>query len=111
MLSSVLQFVTDDEEARDIVSRYLAALAPGSCVIFSHVTDDFEPEAWRETERIYEEEGIPANVRPRAVIESFVSALDLVEPGLVEIHTWRPDGTDTSTEHTHLYGAVGLKRP
>jgi hypothetical protein len=111
MLCSVLQFVPDDDEVRDVVSRYLASLAPGSCVIYSHVTDDFEPEAWRETERIYAEEGIAANVRPRAAIASFVAGLDLVDPGLVEVHTWRPDGTDTSTDHTHLYGAVGLKRP
>ena len=80
-------------------------------MIYSHVTDDFEPEAWRETERIYAEEGIAANVRPRTAIGSFVSGLDLVDPGLVECHLWRPDGTDASTDHTHLYAAVGLKRP
>ncbi|WP_329456288.1 SAM-dependent methyltransferase [Streptomyces sp. NBC_01497] len=111
MLCSVLQFVPDDDQVRDLMSQYLAALAPGSCVIFSHVTDDFEPEAWRETERIYAEEGIAANVRPRATIESFVSGLDLVEPGLVECHLWHPDGTDDSKDHTHLYAAIGLKRP
>ncbi|WP_030904115.1 SAM-dependent methyltransferase [Streptomyces sp. NRRL F-5126] len=110
MLCSVLQFVPDDDEARAAVTAYLSALAPGSCLIFSHVTDDFAPEAWRETERVYAEQGIPANVRPRAAIESLVADLDLVPPGLVEVHTWHPDGTDTSSDHTHLYGAVGHKR-
>ncbi|GAA3753148.1 SAM-dependent methyltransferase [Streptomyces tremellae] len=110
MLCSVLQFVPDDDQVRDVVSRYLAALAPGSCVIFSHVTDDFAPAAWRAVERVYADEGIAANVRPRAVIESFLTSLTLVPPGLVEAHLWHPDTADPDAGHTHLYAGVGLVR-
>ncbi|MGI5378993.1 SAM-dependent methyltransferase [Streptomyces sp. CA-251387] len=42
----------------------------------------------------------------------FFSGLDLVEPGIVQVHKWRPDGTGTEVirdEDVAMYGAVARK--
>ena len=39
-----------------------------------------------------------------------LAGLDLVDPGVVLVHRWRPDpGPAVSDRDVHLWGAVGLK--
>jgi S-adenosyl methyltransferase len=81
LLTAVLMFVSDDSEPWAKVARYVDALAPGSYLALSHLTDDYKPPVTAErfravfdgaTERLY--------FRSRAGITRFFDGLELVPP-------------------------------
>jgi len=49
-------------------------------------------------------------LRTRDEVARFFTGLDLVEPGLVQVHQWRPDPDDFAPEGVFSnHGAVGRK--
>jgi SAM-dependent methyltransferase len=81
-LIALLHFVPDEDDPYGITRTLLDALAPGSCLVLSHLTGDFLTE---EQNRIaeYRSSGINLRPRTRAEVERFFEGLGLVEPGLV----------------------------
>jgi len=75
--------------ARDLVARYTAALAPGSCLALSvlHATS----QAAHDSLSTYSSEAAPVYSHPVPEIASFFGPLELVPPGLVDARRWRPD--------------------
>jgi O-methyltransferase involved in polyketide biosynthesis len=75
--------------ARDLVARYVAALAPGSYVVLSAGRAD--AEAAKAGFGTYS--AGPAQVYNHSVPEfaSFFGPLELVPPGVVDAREWRPD--------------------
>ena len=47
--------------------------------------------------------------RTHADIRRFLDGYDLVEPGLVPVAEWRPDG-EPQQRVSHGYGGVGVRR-
>ncbi|MFI0773644.1 SAM-dependent methyltransferase [Streptomyces sp. NPDC021212] len=90
-LCALLHFVPDEWEPQGIVRKLVDALAPGSYLILSHITPDFDPEATQRTVQIYHSGGIEGKIRTRDEVERFFTDLELVEPGLVVPHRWRTD--------------------
>jgi O-methyltransferase involved in polyketide biosynthesis len=84
----LLHFFTADA-ARDLVAGYMAALAPGSCVVLSvlHATS----QAARDSLSTYSSEAAPVYSHPVPEIASFFGPLELVPPGLVDARKWHPD--------------------
>ncbi|MGC0375768.1 SAM-dependent methyltransferase [Streptomyces sp. SAI-229] len=91
-LVAVLHFV-EDEEAYPIVRELVGALPSGSRVVLSHLTEDLNPESIRAVQRTYTERGFTFVLRTRAQVERFFAenSLDVVDPGVVPVHHWRPD--------------------
>jgi len=91
-LVAVLHFV-EDEEAYPIVRELVDALPAGSRLVLSHLTEDLNPENVRAVQRTYTERGFTFVLRTRADVERFFTehSLDVVEPGVVPAHHWRPD--------------------
>jgi hypothetical protein len=62
---------------------------------------------------LYTAIGTPVNVRPHKLVERFFEGLELVEPGLVYIPLWRPEGSDDlflkHPEMSAYYAGVGRK--
>jgi O-methyltransferase involved in polyketide biosynthesis len=83
----LLHFFTADA-ARDLVTRYAQALAPGSCVVLSVLHAD--GEAADEGLSAYSSAAAPVYSHPLPDIAGFLGPLDLVAPGLVEARQWRP---------------------
>jgi O-methyltransferase involved in polyketide biosynthesis len=75
--------------ARDLVARYTAALAPGSCLALSvlHATS----QAAHDSLSTYSSEAAPVYSHPVPEIASFFGPLELMPPGLVDARRWRPD--------------------
>ncbi|MFI0816392.1 SAM-dependent methyltransferase [Streptomyces sp. NPDC021098] len=90
-LCALLHFVPDDWEPHGIVGKLVDALAPGSYLVLSHITPDFDPEATQRTVQIYHSGGIQGKIRTRDEVERFFTGLELIEPGLVVPHRWRTD--------------------
>ncbi len=94
LLISFLHQIPDRDDPAGLVRRLTAPLAPGSFVALSHlVSADPELRAQLTTLMLNVTEGHWGRVRTRAEVEQFFGGLEPVPPGLVEITTWRPDGT------------------
>jgi hypothetical protein len=93
MMLGVMGHVQDPAEARSIVSALVAHLPSGSYLSLSDGTATSERVI--ESHRQYNESGaVPYHLREVADFRSFFDGLDLVEPGVVPLGDWRPDGGD-----------------
>ena len=95
---------------RRIVATLVDALAPGSYLVLSQTTPDFDPEAMGALAAASEQGGIPNVPRSLADTEPFFAGLELVEPGLVPLAAWRPDpGAAQDPRSVYAYGGVARK--
>jgi tRNA A58 N-methylase Trm61 len=110
MLLGVLHLIQDSEDPWDIVARLMAAVPPGSYLTISHPAIDTH-QAQAQAQRIYNQHvATPQTMRTRDQVARFFVGLELVEPGLVQVHQWRPDpGKLVSEDTVSAHGAVGRK--
>ena len=110
LLVAILHFVTDDEDPRGIIDALMGAVAPGSCLVISHGTGDFDPEGSAASAKAYEKSSARTAGRTHKEITGFFDGLDLLDPGVVTLPRWRPDaGAPASSENVWLYGGVARK--
>lgn len=110
LLVAVLHFIRDSEDPYAIVSRLIRALAPGSYLVVSHGTQDFDPDRAAAAVRFYEQATAPFVLRGKPEMLRFFDDLELVDPGLVQIPYWRPDQpVGENVRRIWLYGAVARK--
>lgn len=110
VLIGVMHHLRDDDGPRRIVATLVDALAPGSYLVLSQSTPDFDPDAMRALAAASEQGGIPNVPRSLADTEPFFAGLELVEPGLVPMATWRPDpGAEQDPRSVYAYGGVARK--
>ena len=65
-------------------------------------------EMGAKVERLYQLTTASLVTRTRAQVERFFAGFDLLDPGVVEIQLWRPDG-EGSKLPGGFYGGVGRK--
>ncbi|MFE9005932.1 SAM-dependent methyltransferase [Streptomyces sp. NPDC007875] len=97
-LVSLLHFVPDEWGPYEIVQQLVDALAPGSFLVLSHITPDFDPEATQKTVQVYRSGGISGQIRTRDEVERFFTGLELAEPGLEVPHRWRTDLAESNSQ-------------
>jgi SAM-dependent methyltransferase len=95
---AVLHFLRAEDDPAAVVAAFRDVLAPGSFVVISHVADlpdghaeSERAQATREAVKLYEELTAPFVLRTREEIAGLFAGFDLVDPGLVPAHRWRPD--------------------
>ncbi|GAB7038950.1 MULTISPECIES: SAM-dependent methyltransferase [Catenuloplanes] len=113
LLIAIVHFIEDDAEALRVVRQVLDVLPSGSYLAMSIATDEFDPVPLAEVRREYNRLGETLVFRDRATALGFFDGLDLVEPGLVQVHKWRPDGggdAGVADRDIAMYGAVARKR-
>ncbi|MFG1667107.1 SAM-dependent methyltransferase [Streptomyces sp. Y7] len=109
---AIVHFMLDEHDAVGIVRRLLEPLPAGSYLAMSVGTAEFAPDEVGRVAREYAARGMPMRLRTREEAAAFFTGLDLVEPGVVQVHKWRPDGTGTEVirdEDIAMYGAVARK--
>jgi S-adenosyl methyltransferase len=92
LMIGVLGHVEDYDEACSIVRRLLDGLPPGSFLVESDGTDT-SPAYLEAIEQYRDSGGVPYNARTHEQIAGFYDGLELIEPGVVPIHLWRPEPT------------------
>jgi trans-aconitate methyltransferase len=109
MLLAVLQFALDADDPYGLVARLVAALPPGSYLVISHPTDDFNPNRG-ESMRVYNERSVEqAVVRDRDAVARFFDGLELLDPGLVPVAKWRPGDDETAGRPSSMWCGVARK--
>lgn len=109
---AIVHFLLDEHDAVGIVRRLLEPLPSGSYLAMSIGTAEFAPEEVGRVAREYAARDMPMRLRTFAEAEEFFAGLDLVEPGIVQVHKWHPDGTGDGTirdEDIAMYGALARK--
>ena len=110
MLVAVLMYFRDEDDPQGMVSTLVDALPPGSYLAVTHPTADFNAEAMAGAVTAAEHGGITLVPRSRTETEAFFTGLDLVEPGVVPVLTWRPDdGPQRDPHSAYYYAGVGRK--
>ena len=92
LMIGVLGHVADYDEARSIVGALLDGLPTGSFLVETDGTDS-SPEYLAAIEMYRDSGGVPYNARTHDQIAGFYAGLELVEPGVVPIHLWRPEAS------------------
>ena len=110
MLLGVLHLIQDDEDPWGIVARLMEAMPPGSYLTISHPAIDIH-KSQANAQRVYNERvATPQTLRTREQVARFFAGLELVDPGLVQVHQWRPGPGDFAPEGTvSAHGAVARK--
>ncbi|WP_419992485.1 SAM-dependent methyltransferase [Streptomyces boninensis] len=110
MLLGALGSVLDDEEAYAIRDRLVAALAPGSYLVFEDGTNAINREAADAAEQTRAEGGDPYRLRDREQMARFLDGLEVLEPGLVSVSRWRVEGNAfREPEEVNAFCAVARK--
>ncbi|MFI1094245.1 SAM-dependent methyltransferase [Streptomyces sp. NPDC020917] len=108
MLVSVLHFVADQDDPAGLIAAYREALPPGSHLVLSHATGDFHGDRADDVAAVYKKATASLTPRTHAEVLALFDGFDLVEPGLVQVHEWRPDETTQVPDRpVGVYGAVG----
>jgi SAM-dependent methyltransferase len=105
-----LHNIPDPDDPAGIVARYLTALAPGSYLVISHVTDEFDPERMHAVTAEYQRRGTTFIGRGQEAIRHMFNGRELADPGLVLISYWRPDGSRPDYDPDRVWGYCGVAR-
>lgn len=111
MLVSILHFIGDEDDPGAIVSVLVQALPPGSYVVASHLTADYDPVGTVAMSRIAAQGGTMFVPRSHDEFAAYLTGLELVDPGIVSVSDWRPeeDAPRPSPAESGFYAAVGRK--
>jgi hypothetical protein len=105
MFMGVMGYEPDLKVVSSIVHRVLEATPPGSYLVLWDGTNT-TPAVVEGAARLAQSGGVPYILRSPEQIGSLFDGLELVEPGLVQITNWHPDG---EPERLDAYGAVARK--
>ena len=111
LLVGILHLISADENPAGIITQLMAALAPGSYLVVNAPASDVHAEVAAEGARRLAEMGsTPVARRSREEVAGFFGGLELVEPGVVQTHRWRPDpGISTDEYEVSAWAAVGRR--
>lgn len=90
-LLALLHFLDDEDGAAELVDRLVDQLAPGSYLILSQTTGDFDPEGAAKAAAMYKARGMTLRPRSRAELTAFFHGLELVDPGVSLSADWHPE--------------------
>jgi hypothetical protein len=105
MFMGVMGYEPDLKVVASIVDAVVEAVPAGSYLVLWDGTNT-TPAVVEGAERLARSGGVPYILRSPEEIGSLFNGLDMVEPGLVQITNWRPDG---DAEWLDAYGAVARK--
>jgi hypothetical protein len=113
LMVAVFHFIPDSDRPLDIVTTYQRAARAGGYFALSHFTSDVRADNGRRGAAVYQKTSTPVVARSHAEVGALLGGVELVEPGIVWVPEWRPDGGDPELEQPELsviYAGVGTIR-
>jgi hypothetical protein len=91
LLIGVLQLIPDVDDPHAIVDRLVGGLARGSWVAVYHPASDIDQlRVGEAVRRVNARSAGATELRSYDQVAQFFNGLQLMEPGLVQVHRWRP---------------------
>jgi hypothetical protein len=111
MLLGILQGIPDRERPGAIITRLMDAVPPGSYLAISQIAGDVAADEVAKGVRRYNEQvAVPVTARTYAEVCGFFAGLELIEPGVVQVHRWLPGtGDQGNGGNLAIYAGVGRK--
>ena len=110
MLIGILHCIPDSDDPVGLVRRLLDAVPPGSYLVIAHPASDIHAaQVGSAANRLNEAMAAPVRMRSHAEVARFFDGLDLVEPGVVQLHRWHAVPADPDVELAN-YGGIARKR-
>src|SRR5215469_18040596 len=110
MLLGVLHCIPDEDDPASIVAGLMAAVPPGSHLTIAHPASDVTEQLGRSMNDYNRQGAAPLTARSHTEVRRFFAGLDLVEPGVVQLHRWRAEDAEVSQgRELPNYGGVGRK--
>ncbi|SFC46849.1 SAM-dependent methyltransferase [Streptomyces aidingensis] len=113
LLVALLHFIPDEDRPLEVLADYRARLAPGSLLVLTHASVEGGPRTSEEGDAVmgvYRRSSSPLIMRDRAAVADFFGGFELVEPGLVSMPDWRPDGPTDEEDPVVYTGFAGVGR-
>ncbi|TNM26840.1 SAM-dependent methyltransferase [Streptomyces sedi] len=113
LLVAVLHYLDDEEKPHERVAALRDALAPGSLLVLSHASADNGPgtaEQCGQVVEVYRDGGSRLVLRAESEVARFFEGFEPVDPGLVPMGRWRPDGQIEDEDPMAFSGIVGVGR-
>lgn len=112
LMVAVLHFTPDTADLTAALRHYREAVAPGSCLVLSHVTGGAHKDMVERFIDLYNRTGTPLVPRDRTRIEALFDGWELAESGLVHTTDWRPEPGSPAVDDpsaTLSFAGVGIK--
>jgi hypothetical protein len=111
LLIGILQLLPDSDEPHAIVARLVEAVPPGSWLVVYHPASDVDQYRVSEAvRRVNARSAGTTTLRTHAEIARFFDGLQLLEPGLVQVHRWQPGWAERGNgTEIAAYAGVGRK--
>ncbi|WP_431988669.1 SAM-dependent methyltransferase [Streptomyces parvulus] len=113
LLVAILHFVEDADDPYAAVAELSDALAPGSLLVLTHASYEGIPlpaERAGGAVDVYRDIRNPLIMRSREDVARFFKGYDMVEPGLVPMPRWRPEGSPEDEDPYAFSGFAGVGR-
>ena len=115
ILVNVLHWIPDDARPRDLLAVLRDALAPGSYLVLTHMSEDLisapDMDAARRAARVFDSASAQLHFRSRREVLGFLDGWELVAPGLVRRIEWRPNPNTPSPLATDITFAGIARKP
>lgn len=108
---SFLHCIPDARDPLGIVRQLMGRLAPGSYLAISHLVSD-DPQTREKITgfMVQASGGNWGRVRRKEEVQEFFEGLEIIEPGLVNVTDWHPDGREEEQTFNWLeYGGLARK--
>jgi hypothetical protein len=111
MMVAVLMYFRDSDNPNpyDMVDSLLAPLASGSYLAVTHPTADFNAEAMAGAVAAAEAAGVTLVARDQAEVERFFTGLELVDPGVTPVLSWRPERPPANPRSAYYWAGIARK--
>jgi O-methyltransferase involved in polyketide biosynthesis len=112
IMVNILHWIPDADCPQQVLAVLRDALAPGSYLVLTHMSEELigtsDMDAARRAARVFDTASAQLWFRDRPEVAKFFDGWQLVAPGLVPKHEWRPEGGAASIFDI-AYGGVARK--
>ena len=112
LLVAILHFITEVENPSRILATLRNALPEGSYLVVSHATGDLRPDAAQNAASVYDGATSSVTLRNKAQVEALFDGWELIDPGVIQVPLWRPEGRKPrpkELDKAWVYGGAGRK--
>ena len=100
---------TDSPNPFEMVATLLERMPSGSYLAITHPTPDFNPEETAKAVAAAEAAGITLVPRTQSEVGEFFTGLELVDPGLTPVLSWRPEEPPADPHLAYYWAGIGRK--